>query len=106
MSVKTIAIKIMGAAKQFVTTEPGGDTTLHVYPERAQAAEEPMTCAEAARQCARVPGDTVRLRSCEVWMTVLYSSCHEVDCAWFCGRELHQETFPLECVTSEPEMPF
>jgi len=51
-------------------------------------------------------GQEVRLNSCDVWMTVLYADCCEADCAWFDGHTMHQDTFPLACLTVTPQMPF
>lgn len=68
--------------------------------------DEPMTCADFAERHGLNVGDQARLKSCDVWMTVTYSDCHEAECAWFSGRDLHTQVFPLECLTTEDVAPF
>lgn len=74
-----------------------------VFTSCAQPAPEVFLGSKARGLTA---GQEVRLNSCDVWMTVLYADCCEAHCGWFDGQTLHQETFPLACVTNIPSMPF
>lgn len=67
---------------------------------------EPQTCADFAEKYGLKAGQKVRLPSDDVWMTVLYADCCEADCAWFKDREMHQDTFPLACLTTDDLVPF
>lgn len=72
----------------------------------SQDKDRPATCAEFAERYGRKPGDLVVLKSGGPSMTVLYSCCSEVECAWFDGHKLEVRDFPLEAIEASSEMPF
>lgn len=76
------------------------------HPPSIEAAPAGNTCAEKTEAQALKAGDQVRLKSCDVWMTVMDADCIEADCAWFSGRDVQIESFPVACLTTAPEAPF
>lgn len=67
--------------------------------------DQRATRGEAREKQPLNAGDEVRLISENVWMTVVYADCTEAECAWFDGRALCKEIFPLAALVREP-MPF